>query len=125
MQHFREKLPENRGVSIAKKTCGNFLKLPQLAMTDGQYYGARKLCHNIAAIYCCVCHRPKITATDSKRLWFMKKLSLKQLVHCSLILYEAVIQPVVEYACPVQHSVGTLGHNFSSPKHLPTTKLSI
>ena len=23
------------------------------------YYGARKLCHNIAAIYCCVCHRPK------------------------------------------------------------------
>jgi len=28
-------------------------------MTDGQYYGARKLCHNIAAIYCCVCHRPK------------------------------------------------------------------
>jgi len=60
MQHFREKLPENRGVSIAKKTCGNFLKLPQLAMTDGQYYGARKLCHNIAAIYCCVCHRPKL-----------------------------------------------------------------
>ena len=59
MQHFREKLPENRGVSIAEKTCGNFLKLPQVAMTDGQYYGARKLCHNIAAIYCCVCHRPK------------------------------------------------------------------
>ena len=27
-------------------------------MTDGQYYGARKLRHNIAAIYCCVCHRP-------------------------------------------------------------------
>ena len=27
-------------------------------MTDGQYYGARKLCHNTAAIYCCVCHRP-------------------------------------------------------------------
>jgi len=29
-------------------------------MTDGQYYGAIKLCHNIAAIYCCVCHRPKM-----------------------------------------------------------------
>ena len=58
MQHFREKLPENRGVSIAKKLAATFLKLPQLAMTDGQYYGARKLCHNIAAIYCCVCHRP-------------------------------------------------------------------
>ena len=58
MQHFREKLPENR-CFYCEKTCGNFLKLPQLAMTDGQYYGARKLCHNIATIYCCVCHRPK------------------------------------------------------------------
>ena len=52
VQHFRQEVAGNRGVSIAKKT------LPQLAMTDGQYYGARKLRHNIAAIYCCVCHRP-------------------------------------------------------------------
>jgi len=65
MQHFRKKLPENRGVSIAKKLAATFLKLPQLAMTDGQYYGARKLCHNIAAIYCCVCHRPKFVIKES------------------------------------------------------------
>jgi len=35
-------------------------------MTDGQYYGARKLCHNIAAIYCCVCHRPNANSLLGK-----------------------------------------------------------
>ena len=51
-------------------------------MTDGQYYGARKLCHNIAAIYCCVCHRPK-AKNRSRGLHFWQ---LAQVLKIAIVL---------------------------------------
>ena len=49
-------------------------------------------------------HIDYITKRAAKRLWFLKKLrcaglSVDDLVH----YYKVVMQPVLEYACPVWH----------------------
>ena len=64
-------------------------------MTDGQYYGARKLCHNIAAIYCCVCHRPVAVTLKSCRKFFRNRNTsifwqlLTEMLNCdwSVVVY--------------------------------------
>ena len=49
-------------------------------------------------------HIDAITAKASKRLWFLKKLKRAGVSQSDLnYYYEAVIRPVIQYACPVWH----------------------
>ena len=50
-------------------------------------------------------HITTVTSKAAKRLWFLKKLKRAGVSQEDLVYYyQAVIRPVLEYACPVWHS---------------------
>jgi glutamyl/glutaminyl-tRNA synthetase len=50
-------------------------------------------------------HIAAVTSKAAKRLWFLKKLKRAGVSQADLVYYyQAVIRPVLEYACPVWHT---------------------
>ena len=50
-------------------------------------------------------HIAAVTSKAAKRLWFVKKLKRGGVSQADLVYYyQAVIRPVLEYACPVWHT---------------------
>jgi len=50
-------------------------------------------------------HITVVTSKAAKRLWFLKKTKCSAVSQADLVYYyQAVIRPVVEYACPVWHT---------------------
>jgi len=50
-------------------------------------------------------HITVVTSKAAKRLWFLKKTKCSGVSQADLVYYyQAVIRPVVEYACPVWHT---------------------
>ena len=60
------------------------------------------LCATIDASLKWADHIATVTSKAAKRLWFLKKLKRAGVSQEDLVYYyQAVIQPVLEYACPV------------------------
>ena len=50
-------------------------------------------------------HVAPITSKAAKRLWFLKKLKRAAVVREDLAyFYQAVVRPILEYACPAWHT---------------------
>jgi len=50
-------------------------------------------------------HIAAVTSNAAKRLWFLKKLKRAGVSQADLVYYyQAVIRPVLEYACPIWHT---------------------
>ena len=59
-------------------------------------------------------HIAAITSEAAKRLWFLKKLKRAGVARKDLLyLYQAVVQPVLDYTCPTWHTSITKDHTKS------------